>query len=89
MNSCFLSHGDEVWVADNIYGPNMEHLRNLEQRYGITVQVYNPIDVDSFQPSDKAKLIWLEAAGSVTLEVSKPDCISQKSQSTSHAHSLR
>ncbi|WP_179995928.1 PLP-dependent transferase [Acinetobacter sp. YH16051] len=68
VNSCFLSYGDEVWVADNIYGPNMEHLRNLEQRYGITVQVYNPIDATSFQPSEKAKLIWLEAAGSVTLE---------------------
>ncbi|CAM2940312.1 PLP-dependent transferase [Acinetobacter celticus] len=68
VNSCFLSQGDEVWVADNIYGPNMEHLRNLEMRYGITVKVYNPIDVASFQPTEKAKLIWLEAAGSVTLE---------------------
>ena len=37
-------------------------------RYGITVKVYNPIDVASFQPTEKAKLIWLEAAGSVTLE---------------------
>ena len=68
VNSCFLAHGDEVWVADNIYGPNMEHLRNLETRYGITVKVYNAIEVDSFQPTNKAKLIWLEAAGSVTLE---------------------
>lgn len=68
VNSCFLAHGDEVWVANNIYGPNMEHLRNLETRYGITVKVYNAIDVDSFQPTNKAKLIWLEAAGSVTLE---------------------
>ena len=68
VNSCFLAHGDEVWVADNIYGPNMEHLLNLETRYGITVKVYNAIDVDSFQPTNKAKLIWLEAAGSVTLE---------------------
>ena len=68
VNSCFLAHGDEVWVADNIYGPNMEHLRNLKTRYGISVKVYNAIDVDSFQPTDKAKLIWLEAAGSVTLE---------------------
>ncbi len=74
VNSCFLSHGDEVWVADNIYGPNMEHLRNLETRYNIQVKVYNPIDINSFQPSDKAKLIWLEAAGSVTLEF--PDLIS-------------
>ncbi|MGE8559104.1 MULTISPECIES: PLP-dependent transferase [unclassified Acinetobacter] len=68
VNSCFLSQDDEVWVADNIYGPNMEHLRNLETRYGITVKVYNSIDATTFQPTDKAKLIWLEAAGSVTLE---------------------
>ena len=73
VNACFLAHGDEVWVADNIYGPNMEHLRNLESRYGITVKVYNAIDVESFQPSEKAKLLWLEAAGSVTLEF--PDLI--------------
>lgn len=68
VNSCFLCQGDEVWVADNIYGPNMEHLHNLQTRYGITVKVYNPIDADTFQPTEKAKLIWLEAAGSVTLE---------------------
>lgn len=73
VNSCFLAHGDEVWVADNIYGPNMEHLCNLEMRYGITVKVYNPIDANSFQPTDQAKLLWLEAAGSVTLEF--PDLI--------------
>lgn len=81
VNSCFLSQGDEVWVSDNIYGPNMEHLRNLETRYGINVQVYDAIDVDSFKPSEKAKLIWLEAAGSVTLEF--PDLINlvKKAQS--------
>lgn len=67
MNSAILSKGDEVWVADNIYGPNLEHLRNLQDRYGIIVSIYNPIDADSFQPTDKTKLIWLEAAGSVTL----------------------
>lgn len=63
-----LATGDEVWVPDNIYGPNLEHLNYLKDQYGINVQVYNPIDVSSFQPSDKTKLLWLEAAGSVTLE---------------------
>ena len=82
VNSCFLAHGDEVWVADNIYGPNMEHLRNLETRYGITVKVYNPIDVDSFQPTNKAKLIWLEAAGSVTLEF--PDLVGLVKKAQTH-----
>ena len=68
VNSTLLSSGDEVWIADNIYGPNLEHLNNLQTRYGIQVKVYNPIDIDSFTPSEKAKLIWLEAAGSVSLE---------------------
>lgn len=68
VNSTFLSSGDEVWVADNIYGPNLEHLKNLQDRYGIHVKIYNPIDANSFQPTEKTKLIWLEAAGSVTLE---------------------
>jgi len=82
VNSCFLSHGDEVWVADNIYGPNLEHLRNLEKRYGIIVKVYNPIDATSFQPSEHAKLIWLEAAGSVTLEF--PDLINLVKKAKAH-----
>jgi len=73
VNSCFLSQGDEVWVADNIYGPNMEHLQDLAKRYGVIVKVYNALDVDSFQPSDKCKLLWLEAAGSVSLEF--PDLV--------------
>lgn len=81
VNSCFLAQGDEVWVADNIYGPNMEHLRNL-QRYGVQVKVYNPIDAATFQPTDQAKLIWLEAAGSVTLEF--PDLIQLVKKAQAH-----
>nr|WP_257223672.1 MULTISPECIES: PLP-dependent transferase [unclassified Acinetobacter] len=82
VNSCLLSQGDEVWVPDNIYGPNMEHLRNLQQRYGIAVKVYNPLEVESFNPSDKAKLLWLEAAGSVTLEF--PDLIGLVKKAQAH-----
>ena len=73
VNSCFLNQGDEVWVADNIYGPNLEHLRDLAARYGVIVKIYNPIDASTFMPSEKTKLIWLEAAGSVTLEF--PDLV--------------
>lgn len=82
VNSCFLAQGDEVWVADNIYGPNMEHLRNLQTRYGISVRVYNPIDAETFLPTDRAKLIWLEAAGSVTLEF--PDLINLVKKAKAH-----
>ncbi len=51
--------------------------------------VYNPIDVSSFQPTEKAKLIWLEAAGSVTLEF--PDLVGlvKKAQAHQCAHCFR
>lgn len=68
VNSTFLKTGDEVWIPDNAYGPNLEHLNYLKQHYGIIVCLYNPLDVESFQPSSTCKLLWLEAAGSVTLE---------------------
>lgn len=68
VNSAFLGTGDEVWVPDNIYGPNLEHLNYLKAQYGIRVKVYNSIDVSTFQPTEQTKLLWLEAAGSVTME---------------------
>ncbi len=82
VNSCFLYQGDEVWVPDNIYGPNMEHLNYLESHYGIQVRVYNPIDAATFQPTEKAKLLWLEAAGSITLEF--PDLIGLVKKARAH-----
>lgn len=68
VNATFLSAGDEVWIPDNIYGPNFEYLNYLQQAFNIKVNIYNPLDVDSFQPSPQTQLLWLEAAGSVTLE---------------------
>lgn len=83
VNAAMLNHGDEVWVADNIYGPNMSHLNDLSSRYGIQVKLYNGLDVNSFQPTNKAKLIWLEAAGSVTLEF--PNLIGLIEKAKQHA----
>lgn len=68
VNSTFLTHGDEVWLPDNSYGPNLEHLQYLQKQYGIILKIYSPLDVESFQPSKKAKLLWLEATGSITME---------------------
>lgn len=68
VNSTLLKSGDEVWLPDNSYSPNLEHLNYLQQQYGVMVKIYHPLDVDSFQPSANAKLLWLEATGSVTME---------------------
>ncbi|WP_114800695.1 PLP-dependent transferase [Moraxella canis] len=68
VNTALLGQGDEVWVTENMYSPNLEHLRELQKRYGVVIKIYDPLDAKSFQPTPACKLIWLEAAGSVTLE---------------------
>lgn len=73
VNSTLLSTGDEVWLADNMYGPNLEHLRYLQMQFGVVVKLYDPNNVESLSPSDRCKLVWIEAAGSVTMEF--PDVI--------------
>lgn len=73
VNFTFLQQGDEVWLPDNIYGPNKDLIRQLKTQFGIDYFLYDPLDASSFMPSAKAKLIWLEAAGSVTLEF--PDLV--------------
>lgn len=80
VNLAFLRSGDEVWLPDNIYGPNRDLIRHLSTQFGIQYQIYNPLDVESFKPTEASKLIWLEAAGSVTLEFPDLCGLVQKAQ---------
>lgn len=68
VNSALLNTGDEVWIPDNIYSPNHDHLVALQQKYGVVLKFYSPTDVDSIQFSAQSKLLWIEVAGSITLE---------------------
>ncbi|MEB3767150.1 PLP-dependent transferase [Acinetobacter sp. MD2] len=82
VNATFLTSHDEVWIPDNLYGPNVEYLNYLHSAFTIDVRIYNPTDLHSFQPSKKAKLLWMEAAGSVTLEF--PDLIGLVKKAQQH-----
>jgi cystathionine beta-lyase len=72
-----LATGDEVLMPDNAYGPNKTLAEGELKAWGITHRLYDPMD-----PADlarkigpKTRLVWLEAAGSVTLEF--PDLAEQ------------
>ncbi len=63
--------------SDNAYGPNKTLAQGELQAWGIAHRLYDPMD-----PADlaakigpKTRLVWLEAAGSVTLEF--PDLVEQ------------
>jgi cysteine-S-conjugate beta-lyase len=70
VNLALLQQGDELLLPDNVYGPSADLAATVLSGWGITHQRYDPTN-----PADLAarigartKLIWLEAAGSVTME---------------------
>jgi len=65
-----LKTGDEVLIPDNAYGPNKALAEGELRHFGITHRVYDPMDPEdlSRQITDRTRLVWLEAPGSVSME---------------------
>ncbi|WP_286745829.1 PLP-dependent transferase [Aquabacterium sp. UBA2148] len=70
VGQSLLKTGDELLLPDNVYGPSREFARNELAQWGIATGFYDPMDVASLAAAitPRTKLVWLEAAGSVTLE---------------------
>ena len=77
VDFALLKTGDEVLIPDNAYAPNQSLATGELQNFGISHQRYDPLNVDDLAQriTSKTKLVWLEAAGSVTMEF--PDLVSQ------------
>ncbi len=75
VNLALLQSGDEVLIPSNAYGPSAAMAHHELARYGITYQLYDAMNVDDLagKLSAKTKLVWLEAAGSITMEF--PDLV--------------
>lgn len=70
VSLALLKSGDEVLIPDNAYGPSKALAEGELAHWGISHRYFDPM-----QPQDLAakigantRLVWLEAAGSVTLE---------------------
>lgn len=73
MNVYFgcVKAGDDVLIPDNVYGPNADFGKWLAKDFGVSARFYDPMIgagvADLIRPN--TRLIWLEAPGSVTMEV--------------------
>ena len=70
VGMALLKAGDELLIPDNAYGPNKSFAKGELAAWGITHQMYdpmNPADLAS-KLSVKTRLVWLEAPGSITME---------------------
>jgi len=70
VSMALLRPGDEVLVPDNVYGQNRYLTESWLPQFGITHRFYDPLDAASLADmlGPQTKLVWLEAAGSITLE---------------------
>lgn len=75
VDFALLRTGDEVLLPQNVYGPSRELARHELNALGITHRLYDPMDPAALSAmiTPKTKLVWLEAAGSVTMEF--PDLV--------------
>lgn len=70
VDMALLQAGDEVLIPDNAYGPGKELARQELARWGIAHRFYDPADPAALAAmiGPSTKLLWLEAAGSITME---------------------
>lgn len=70
VDFAMLGAGDEVLLPDNVYGPSKELARHELARLGVAHRFYDPLSADDLRAkvSPRTRLVWLEAAGSVTME---------------------
>ena len=75
VDFALLKTGDEVLIPDNAYAPNKSLAEGELAQFGITHQIYDPLDVNDLAAriTPRTRLVWLEAPGSVTMEF--PDLI--------------
>ncbi|HYN64871.1 MAG TPA: PLP-dependent transferase [Candidatus Limnocylindrales bacterium] len=70
MSFALLRHGDEVLIPDNAYGPNKALAAGELANFDITHRLYDAMNAADLEArfSARTRLVWLEAAGSVTME---------------------
>jgi cystathionine beta-lyase len=70
VDMALLRAGDELLIPHNAYGPNKSFAAVELAGWGITHRYYDPMDPADLAASigPATRLVWLEAAGSVTLE---------------------
>ncbi len=70
VSMALLRPGDEVLVPDNVYGQNRYLSESWLPQFGITHRFYDPLDAEALAAmlGPQTKLVWLEAAGSITME---------------------
>lgn len=71
INMACLQSGEHVLVPDNVYGPNRDLADWFLRSFGILVDYYDPLIGAGIAGMirENTRLVWVEAPGSVSMEV--------------------
>ena len=71
IDFALLKTGDDVFIPENVYGPNRELGNWLAKDFGIAARYYDPLIGEGIADliQDNTRLIWTEAPGSVSMEM--------------------
>ena len=71
IDFALLKSGDDVLLPDNVYNPNRELGNWLQRDFGISARYYDPMIGAGIATllQSSTRLVWVEAPGSVTMEV--------------------
>jgi cystathionine beta-lyase len=71
IDFALLKTGDDVLIPENVYGPNRELGNWLAKDFGIAARYYDPSIGEGIAAliQDNTRLIWMEAPGSVSMEM--------------------
>lgn len=77
-----LKSGDAIAIPDNSYGPTLRLAQGELAKFGVQVQIYDPMHPDDLaqKMNVQTRLVWLEAPGSISMEFPPLDAL------LSHCH---
>jgi cystathionine beta-lyase len=69
--SAFLTQGDRVLIADNVYGPTRLYAEKVLRRIGINIVYFDPLNHDDVRQklTQPTKIFFMESPGSITFEI--------------------
>lgn len=69
--TAFVSAGDQILIADNLYDPGRAYADKILARFGVTITYFDPLDLKGLEAAitDQAKVVYFEVPGSLTFEM--------------------
>ncbi|MDP2248654.1 MAG: aminotransferase class V-fold PLP-dependent enzyme, partial [Nitrosomonadales bacterium] len=72
-----LKSGDHILLPTNAYEPAVEVAKLFQKRFGVTLDFYDPLDLQSVNITPDTRLLWVETPGSISMEVADLPALSK------------